>query len=337
MSCKGVELRRLTADDLSYQPKCFERDGHAELYRHLSWCILFPQDDTNPHYYMRNMEPDYYRWGGIVRLGDGPLSCQTSRHHSDIAQDDTRTSVYRKISDDPITYEMRSEKPFTEFRYTETGATWKEADVFDLKVEYFPYTIFVHTNSPQQIPYWHTHCLLTGTYEGKPIQALGCFDRLFAPNGDRGAIIGTATHYVWSYYAGIRQGGRKECAYLNIHSRNGHGVAAYWLEGEEPVLTDEVTLECDWQRLPYAEPGDDTLSYTNAVWRFAGKEIHFTGKWGSKGFTAQPRLSRVGQSQSFGSWYEGKTPYEHKLFHTINENMGANIESIRKMGFEAKE
>ncbi len=337
MSCKGVELRRLTADDLSYQPKCFERDGHAELYRHLSWCILFPQDDTNPHYYMQNMEPDYYRWGGIVRLGDGPLSCQTSRHHSDIAQDDTRTSVYRKISDDPITYEMRSEKPFTEFRYTETGATWKEADVFDLKVEYFPYTIFVHTNSPQQIPYWHTHCLLTGTYEGKPIQALGCFDRLFAPNGDRGAIIGTATHYVWSYYAGIRQDGRKECAYLNIHSRNGHGVAAYWLEGEEPVLTDEVTLECDWQRLPYAEPGDDTLSYTNAVWRFAGKEIHFTGKWGSKGFTAQPRLSRVGQSQSFGSWYEGKTPYEHKLFHTINENMGANIESIRKMGFEAKE
>lgn len=337
MSCKGVDLRRLTADDLSYQPKCFERDGHAELYRHLSWCILFPQDDTNPHYYMRNMEPDYYRWGGIVRLGDGPLSCQTSRHHSDIAQDDTRTSVYRKISDDPITYEMRSEKPFTEFRYTETGATWKEADVFDLKVEYFPYTIFVHTNSPQQIPYWHTHCLLTGTYEGKPIQALGCFDRLFAPNGDRGAIIGTATHYVWSYYAGIRQDGRKECAYLNIHSRNGHGVAAYWLEGEEPVLTDEVTLECDWQRLPYAEPGDDTLSYTNAVWRFAGKEIHFTGKWGSKGFTAQPRLSRVGQSQSFGSWYEGKTPYEHKLFHTINENMGANIESIRKMGFEAKE
>ena len=178
---------------------------------------------------------------------------------------------------------------------------------------------------------------MTGTYEGKPIQALGCFDRLFAPNGDRGAIIGTATHYVWSYYAGIRQDGRKECAYLNIHSRNGHGVAAYWLEGEEPVLTDEVTLECDWQRLPYAEPGDDTLSYTNAVWRFAGKEIHFTGKWGSKGFTAQPRLSRVGQSQSFGSWYEGKTPYEHKLFHTINENMGANIESIRKMGFEAKE
>lgn len=142
---------------------------------------------------------------------------------------------------------------------------------------------------------------------------------------------------MWSYYAGIRQDGRKECAYLNIHSRNGHGVAAYWLEGEEPVLTDEVTLECDWQRLPYAEPGDDTLSYTNAVWRFAGKEIHFTGKWGSKGFTAQPRLSRVGQSQSFGSWYEGKTPYEHKLFHTINENMGANIESIRKMGFEAKE
>ena len=337
MSCKGVELRRLTADDLSYQPKCFERDGHAELYRHLSWCILFPQDDTNPHYYMRNMEPDYYRWGGIVRLGDGPLSCQTSRHHSDIAQDDTRTSVYRKISDATITYEMRSEKPFTEIRYTETGATWKEADVFDLKVEYFPYTIFVHTDSPQQIPYWHTHCLLTGTYEGKPIQALGCFDRLFAPNGDRGAIIGTATHYVWSYYAGIRQDGRKECAYLNIHSRNGHGVAAYWLEGEEPVLTDEVTLECDWQRLPYAEPGDDTLSYTNAVWRFAGKEIHFTGKWGSKGFTAQPRLSRVGQSQRFGSWYEGKSPYEHKLFHTINENMGANIESIRKMGFEAKE
>lgn len=329
----GVEIRKLTADDFSYRPKCFERDGNAELYRHLNWCILFPKTDTNPHYYMRNMEPDYYRWGGIVRLGSGSMSTQTSVHHLDIAQENTTTSVYKRISENPDIYEMRSDNPFTEFQYSENGAIWKEANVFDLKAEFFPYSIFVHTDSPQEIPYWHTHCLLTGTYEGQPIRTLGCFDRLFAPNGDRNAIIVPATQYVWSYFSGIRKDGRKECAYTNIRKRNGHGVAFYWLEDEEPVLTNEVTLECNWQRLPYTKVDDDTVNYTDAIWRFAGKEIHFTGKWGSKGFTAKPRLSRIGQSQSFGTWYEGNVPYEHELFHVINENMGVTVENIKNMGF----
>lgn len=330
----GVDIRKLTIDDFSYQPKCFSRDGNATLYRHLNWCIFMPENDTNPHYYMRNMEPDHYRWGGIVRLGDGPLSTQTSAHHTDIAQEDTKTSIYGKISENPDIYEMRSEDPFTEFRYSENFATWKEGDVFDLKAEYFPYSIFIHTDSPQEIPYWHTFCLITGTYEGKTVRTLGSLDRLFAPNNDRNAIIKPATQYVWSYYAGIRKDGRKECAYLNIRKQNGCGVAAYWLEGEDPVLTDEVTLECDWQRLPYTNPEDDTLGFTKAVWKFADKEIRFTGKWGSKGFTATPRLSRTGQSQSFGTWYEGKEPYEHEIFHATGENMGANIEQIKKMGFK---
>lgn len=329
----GVEIRKLTADDLGYRPKCFERDGNATLYRHLNWCILFPEDDTNPHYYMRNMEPDYYRWGGIVRLGSGPMSTQTSAHHEDIAQESTKTGLYGKTSENPVIYEMRSENPFTEFRYSENGATWKEGDILNLKAEFFPYSIFVHTDSPQEIPYWHTHCLLTGTYEGKPIRTLGCFDRLFAPNDDRDAIIGPATQYLWSYFAGIREDGRRECAYANIRNKNGHGVAAYWLEGEEPILTDKVTLECDWQQLPYTNPGDTTVGYSNAVWRFAGKEIHFSGKWGTKGFTARPRLSRTGQSQGIGEWYEGKIPYKHELYHAVFENMGADVESVKKMGF----
>lgn len=329
----GVELRPLTADDLSYQPKCFARDGNASLYRHLNWCMLFPADDTNPHYYMRNMEPDYYRWAGFIRLGSGPMSVQSSAHHNDIAQKNAETTPYRQISAQPVTYEMASISPFSQFRYTASGAEWKEAGVLDVKAEPFPFAVFVHTDSPQQIPYWHTHCLLTGTYEGKPIRALGCYDRLFAPYGDREKIIAVATQYVWSYYAGIREDGRRESAYLNIHSSNGHGVAVYWLEGEEPILSNEVTLECNWQRLPYAAAEDNTVGYTNAIWRFAGKEIHFTGKWGAKGFTAQPRLSRTGQTQCFGTWYEGKTPYSHTLFHTINENMGATVQGIRNMGF----
>ena len=336
----GVEFRKLTEDDLSIKPACFKKDGDVELLRHLNWCILYPKDDSVPHYYMRNMEPDYYRWGGIIRLGPTPLSYQTSAHHADIAQRETKTSLYHKASDDPVVYEMKSEKPLTDFKYTEEKAYWKEENILNVVAEYFPYAIIVHPDSPQKICYWVQPSVISGSYEGKEIMTLGCNDRFFTPRDEEArkkALENVLKHYIWSYYIGIREDGRKELAYLNICEHNGKGVGIYWLEGEEPIMSDEIFLEAEWHRLPYAPKEDTSVTFTNAVWKFAGKEIHFQGKWGAKGHTPQPRLNTIGLTHCYGIWYEGKEPRNYKCQHAANECSGATVEVIKEMGFSISE
>lgn len=51
------------------------------------------------------------------------------------------------------------------------------------------------------------------------------------------------------------------------------------------------------------------------------------------GWKRIPLTYGIGLSQTYGPWYEGKTPYKHVVWFNINENMGATGEEIRKMGF----
>jgi len=93
-------------------------------------------------------------------------------------------------------------------------------------------------------------------------------------------------------------------------------------------------METAWYRLPYMKDG--TCTCKDAVFRFAGKEIHFTGKWGYKGLTAYPRVELNGQSQNMGTFYEGKKHYEHAISITFNENMQVTQENLEKLGFPVK-
>lgn len=337
MPIAGVDFRKITADDLSERPKCFERDGEVALLRHLNWCVLNPEDDTVPHYYMRNMEPDNYRWGGIIRLADSPLGFQSSAHHTELAQADTVVTRYHKCVDNPDTYEISSEIPFTRFRTSANGFTWKEANVLDVTGTPFPYMVVIHPNSPQGICYWVQPAVIRGTYAGKEICTLGAFDRFFTPldkTEQQRAVQEVLKHYIWSYYMSVRQDGRREMAYMNICKHNGEGVGIYWLEGEEPIMSDKVTLDAEWHRLPYAPLSDPSLTFTNATWRFGGKEIHFTGKWGAKGHTPTPRLYTVGLTHCYGTWYEGATPREYLMQHCANECSGGTVDNLLLMGFD---
>ena len=87
--------------------------------------------------------------------------------------------------------------------------------------------------------------------------------------------------------------------------------------------------------LPYVDDG--TCVFKDAIFRFAGKEIHFEGKWGTKGVRPEPRIEKHGQSQILGTWYEGSTPYKHKLSMTFSENMEAYDYKLEKMGFDVKD
>lgn len=331
----GFEARKLTFDDLSAQPKCYQNeiDNNAKVLMQQTYGMLFVNGpDEKPIYYFRNSNLDSFRWAGFVELGDGPLAPQKSAHHTDIAQQDTPASGYRLV-DGGTAYMFGSSEPFSEFRFFEGGATWKESDILNVSVEPFPMAFVTHFNTSRHTLLWDQPCIITGTYEGKKVVGLGAYDRGFAPMGGVKKALKESFTYISSFYSGIREDGRKECMNASLSPQNGIGLAYYWLEGEQPVLTDEVYLDAEWYHLPYAE-GDPTVVYKDCTWRFAGKAVHFTGKWGSKGFTATPRLDRLGQSHVFGTFHEGDTPYKHKLFHTFNENMDCIDSRITAMNFK---
>lgn len=326
------EVRRLTENDYSMAPDCFaERDAGAEMLLNAHYGMLFKEGEEKPDYYFRHMNADGYRWGGMIHLGDGPLSPQTGAHYHDLAQRGTVVKPYGPVAGKPGCYRISSAAPFTEFTYSEQGATFKEGDIVDLKVEYFPYAVVTHQKGNVALPYWHRHILWSGIYEEKQVRGLACNDRIFYPKNDN--RLDSDLNYFLAAYSGIREDGRKESLFAQLKGENGYGIGFYYIEGETPVISTEVYLEAKWQHLPYL-PEDPTVVYTEGIWRFAGREFHFQGKWGSKGFTPTPRLDRIGQSHCFGTWYEGSVPYSHTLWHTFNENMEATDERIKSMGFD---
>ncbi|MBR0474779.1 MAG: hypothetical protein IJJ19_07220 [Erysipelotrichaceae bacterium] len=333
------EVRKLKADDLDIKPQVFATDGYPQLVRHFNWGMIFKPGCEKPGYYMRSMTRTGYRSGTVCVLGDSPLEGQSPSPYFDrMAQKMETEEPYRKVCDDPVTFMHNSKEPFTEFIYTEDGASWKESDVLDLKVEYFPFAFFAHEDSILGHGYMQQHLLYTGTFDGQPVRSLGCIDRVYM-KADSLEHLKQDTDNIFiafTFMSGIRKDGRKECAWVGVHKENGNGMAYYWLEGNEPVLSDEVYLEADWQQYPYAKD-DPTVAYTNATWKFGGVTLHTNCKWGSKGHTQTPRLSLVGFSQTYGTWYEGDEPYEHEIYHLLCENHSATVENTVKAGFKVKE
>ena len=330
----GIEYRRLQAEDFDLSPSFFANDvdGNARMFRHDNCGMLHVQGER-PNYYFRNMNLDSYRWGGMIRPGNTPLEVQTSGTDEEVAQA-IMAAPYGLINDSPMTFAMSSGEPYkTEFTYFDGGCHIVESDILDITCEYFPYNVVMHLDSPYKTPFVNVTAVGKGTYCGKPVSFMGCLDRLYAPRSRENEIIGNATTYICSFLSGIRPDGRKEfCMAQLFGEENGKGAAIYWLEGQEPIITDEVWLEGDWYRLPYVDDG--TCVCPVETWRFGGIEVHQIGQWGAKGFTAKPRIERHGQSQVFGTWYAGKTEYKHEVWNSFNENMEVYEERIRNMGFK---
>lgn len=322
-------------DYLSVKPKTFDNveDGHAQLILNDMWGSLYypGKEDEKPIMFFRHSNPDSYRFGGIVELGDEPLDPQKGGfHHDDIAQKDTKTSAYEKISDDPLTYRIGSKEPFSEFLFYTDHATFKETDVLDVVAIPFPITLEDHGRLYPPIVQFSQPCQLKGTYEGNEVYGLGSYDRCYMPS-TIGYAFGKNLGYVSSMGSGIREDGRKELCIACI-DQSGIAVGLYWIEGEDPLISYEVTMDAEWVHLPYVDDG--TCIYKNAVYRFANIEFHVEGKWGTKGFTKYPRIERHGQSQIFGTWYVGKIPYKHKLSNSFNENMNAYDNTLKAHGYK---
>lgn len=336
----NIEYRKFTNDDFSFKPTCFKNEfpGQATVLIRHDQCGMILFENDLPHYYFHNIDQESSRWSGFIELGDQPFSLQKGVPNTDTAQNEPM-SAYGVECNEPLTYGLHTLNGIeAKFTYNEDGCEFiegKDGEVLHVKGEWFPYGLICHLGSEYNIPFMHLPVLLKGNYRGKPIEFLACIDRIFSPTGQESNVLTNATSYISSYCSGIRENGKREWFIGLICRKNGKGLGIYWLEDEEPVISDEVVNEGIWEKLPYVDDG--TAVCVNNVWKFGGKEIHVIGKWGAKGFTAKPRFDRHGQSQMFGTWYEGTVPYQHKIWNTFNENMEAYVDSLRERGFMVKE
>jgi hypothetical protein len=341
----GFEIRPVSDDDLTKNPEWVqnEKDGYATLLQYAVWAMLFPNGvKAKPIYFMRNMNPDSWRWMGIINPGNSVIDPQTEAHVHDLAQGNAVCTPYHLESKNPDTYVISSEEPYAWYSFSKDGGRWiegRDGCVFDLKFKPMAYSEYEHADSPRGSIAQLTPVIVEGTYEGKPVRGMGGYDRTYIP---RGMTIEEANFksfaYISVYFNSIRSDGRHEHCYgllPTINGKNGYGEGVYYIDGEEPIVTNEVVLENGvFRRLPYLKEGDHTVALTGGVWKFGGREFHMDCKWGGKGFTSYPKIERVGQSQTYGTWYEGSEPYEQELFGYFSESMNCYEETVKTMGFE---
>lgn len=319
-------------------PEVFDNayDGYARLGRIDVNGSIYPLDGDmeKPYFYFRATDTTNgrYRFGNIVELGDGFLSTQKGVLHPELVADDTTPLVnYRKISETPLVYGVDSTEKKVEYRFKEDGLYVNEGDFFFAKYEPWPICIYEHHATFQNASCMFQPCTLIGTLDGRPFIGLGEFERIHM-HQNKGDFTTVPFGYIYFGLYGIRQDGRREI-FLSSLSTNGDGrsYCVYYIDGELPIVSTEVMLEADWQHLPYVDDG--TCTFPSAVIRFCDKEIHYEAKWGTKGFLKRPRIERHGQSQSFGTWYVGNTPYAHRLSSCIYEGMDVYDEKLKKLGF----
>ncbi len=312
-------------------------DDHAKVVLLDHYCMLFPEAKTEgkPVLYFRHTDVarNKYRFGNLVDLADTPFEVQKGvLHAEESAQADTPIDrPYGKIEEGILGFDSFGK---VEARYHKDMATIREGDYLDLTA--YPwdgFTVYDHQTSYANCSAVFQPSAYMGTLDGKPVIGLGSFDRLCMKSHIEGGFGTVPLAYIAVSCMGIRPDGRREFCFANLGlSKDVISYALYKIDGEEMIVSDDVSMEADWYRLPYVD--DRTCVFKDCVLYFAGKEIHFEGKWGTKGFLKKPRIEKHGQSQMFGTWYEGKEAYKHRVYYTFTESMEAYEDNIRSFGFD---
>lgn len=338
-----ARLKNLETEDLIVPtPKLFNTayDGKAILSLSDYIAMVFPNGDVNnkPMLYIRHTDilKKQFRFGNLVELGDNWLDVQKGVYHIDeVGQGGSPITDYHEVSEGVFGYEAVN--PPAEFRFSKDGFTCKEGSFLELSFDKWPNAIVEHGSMYNNVSTIIQAGSCMGLFEGKPCLGVGEHDRLFIPSEVHG-FDGITDNFGYFYMnmIGIREkDGRREQALISIDPFHDKNFCYYFIDGETPILTDRVSMETQWKKLPYVDDG--TCVYKDAIFRFGGKELHFEGKWGTKGFTVKPRLEKHGQSQIFGTFYEGKVPYNHRLYMTFGENMEAYDYRLRELGFDVED
>ena len=293
---------------------------------------------TKPITYFRHIDvaTGKYRIGSLLDMGDAYNEHQKGIfHHDKLPQrGEIITHNYRKISDDPLQYGLDSDEDgkTVSVLFEEDQTHVQEGDFFDVVAYPWPITIYDHQSVYLNSSTIFQPSTFLGSLDGKPTIGLGSIDRMCFKEA-AGGFSGVPMGYVALSGMGIRRDGRKEAVFVSASMNSaGKTYAMYYLDGEEPVISDTVTLEADWEHLPYVDDG--TCTYQKMTLYIEDKVIHFDAKWGSKGFTHEPLISKHGQAQVFGTFYEGDKPYTHRLSFSFAEHMEAYDTVLTEMGFD---
>ena len=321
------------------EPEFFKNElddnAHVALCDPFGMFFVDGDVDTKPYYYMRHALINMYRFGGVIELGDSFLDVQKKGDCADFHQRGEISDTYRKREDEngSFVYGFGTEDPYSKFRFYSDHATFEEGkDVLKLNANYVLNGIIDHQASFGNLPQVMIPCIFEGTYRGKNVKGMGMYAMNYQLATHRESIL-ASLGYISLTLMGQREDGRIEAAFIAM-DQTGTCGAWYKIDGEPLVSATEVSMEADWYRLPYVDDG--TCIFKDAIFRFADKEIHFEGKWGTKGVSEEPKLDKHGQSHIIGSWYEGSEPYKHTNYFTFSENMEAYDYKLEKMGFDIK-
>ena len=303
--------------------------------------FLFPYGNVKekPIMYFRHGYFNEVRFNGFTNFGDTPLSPQSPGiFHNSVAQKNaTVTKPYEKISENPLEYIIETDNLHSEIHLFEDMCKVKEGQILDLTAKPIPITIFDHGGTFADAVVMNQPCIFSGYFNGIPVIGMGNYDRTYVPETLTKNVNDDAA-YIYIAGDGIRQDGRIESYLVIINFESDMFettvLGLYWLEGEDPIIVNDASIEGDWYRLPYVDDG--TIIFKDAVFHIGNKRINFTAKWGSKGFTEKPRIERHGQAQVFGTFYEGDEPYEHELFYTFNETLSIYDRTLEKHGYRIR-
>ena len=328
-----VEFVPYNANFFSESPEVFNNpdDDYATIsvITHYNEFFINGDVDTKPKYFIRHTNNDSTRFVGIIDFNDDFLQPQIGGHTEDLEACHKDDAFVKHQQVDDTHYGYSSFNGEMKLIVDETSIEFKEGNVLEGKGTFFPYAVVDHNNIWNDIACIYQSYVFEGTYLGQSVKGVGRYSRSFRPSSDDHPyeLLG----YIDNELVGVREDGRREMTIIHMDS-TGKVFAFYLLDGEEPVVSDEVEMETEWYRLPYMDDG--TCIYKEVTYRFGGKEIHFKGKWGTKGFTEKPRFDKNGQSQVFGTWYEGKEEYKHTLYQTFNENQECYDYKLKEMGFD---
>ena len=329
------------SDQLSLDDFSQDIDDCAKVSCLAPYGFLFPYGDTasKPLMYFHNNNLNRIRHNGITYLGDDYLKPQHfGLHHKDMAQSGKSEYVkrYEREDGEPLKYILEMKNPKCVIEVTEDDVQVQESDILNIKLRPLNFAYFDH-HCLSNVGYQYLQpCFISGYFEGKPVVGMGNFDRFYLPPIINNDALGESV-YLMIMGHGVKEDGRIESYYISVNyasfdaeKRKVCGV--YYIDGEEPIYSESCIIDTVWEHLDYVD--DDTCIFGNALIKIGPKIIHFTGKWGSKGFTEKPRIERHGQAQVFGTFYEGDESYEHKLYFTFNETLNCFGENLKKYGFK---
>lgn len=315
----AIQLITPVVTDFSMLPEFTNPEGEREVMRGV-WPFGWFQDgpDDPPIHFQQSFRAGKGAGGGYLKLGEGVLSKQDVLYEFNDRMYARGTEFTFACvegdpegrTDDPVTYEVRSADGATTFRFSSKYSRFIDGDFVDLTYEHMPYAGLLDRFGPMNLTWLNTQARVTGRLGDREVDGWGGLDRVFGRPRQYDEMMDDPWALV--QFGGVLGDGTREWGLMLHGMRNTY--AYYCKDGEEPVWSTDAVWEGTFEDLPYVDDGTQAL--TSATCSFAGKTIHYEGRWGFRGHNGDQLFVdptvEPGKSHAGGIWWEGGEQYSHR-------------------------